>query len=85
MKLSELLEAAVLSLEMTEITATLKGYSDARMKCANNKQALRAIAPALVAAMKDAVGRHTEIEDHNALCSACRLQRILSEAGVTCE
>lgn len=46
--------------------------------------ALRAIAPALVAAMKDAVERHIEVDDWN-LCPACRFEHILEEAGVTCE
>lgn len=61
------------------------GADDYSRQAADEAKALRAIAPALVEAMKAAVGRHIEIEDHNALCSACRLARILSEAGVTCE
>lgn len=81
-KLSELLAWSVNAIQECADNAS---FSNERTQYQRDRDTLRAIAPALVEAMKAAVGRHIEIEDHNALCSACRFARILSEAGVTCE
>lgn len=76
-KLSELLERSVDALN--DFVNASRSEDEATYYAAY-REALRAIAPALVTAMKDAVERHIEVDDWN-LCPACRFEHILEEAG----